>query len=434
MALLSFFYWLNSSVLSFPLVSMFFGISILLTMVLWFPQVRAFPRFVHLLIKGPHEKAESNDSLSAFHALFAAIATTMGMGNIVGPSMAIMVGGPGALFWLLVYIFLGSVIKFAEVTFAVSTRQKTAEGKIIGGPMQYLKQVSPFIAHWYNAAIIVLLMSWSSLQSNTLATILLKESVPAWVTGFLLALIALIILQGGAQRFGRIASALVPVMFVLYVSSALFILLKDLGALRDAFFLIINHITTPAAAIGGFAGASLFQAMRIGILRGILMTEAGVGTAAIPHSLATTTRPADQGILAMCSMVSDAFLSTISGLLALVTGVWMEGPFRSTLIYEVFLNNLPFWGRYVLVASVVLFVLTTVIGNSFNGMQSFNVLTRYRWAHIYITTIVAVIFCGALVSAPLAWEIADTLMVFVALPNLLGLLVLAYKQYGILKI
>jgi AGCS family alanine or glycine:cation symporter len=123
----------------------------------------------------------------------------------------------------------------------------------------------------------------------------------------------------------------------------------------------------------------------------------------------------------------------ISGLLALVTGIWMQGAFRSTLIYEVFLTNLPFFGRYILVISVILFVLTTVIGNSFNGMQSFNVLTRYRWVDCYIVTIVAIIFCGALVSAPLAWEIADTIMVFVAIPNLIGLTLLAYKHTNVLR-
>jgi AGCS family alanine or glycine:cation symporter len=348
--------------------------------------------------------------------------------------MAIMVGGPGALFWLLVYIVLGSIIKFAEVTFAVSTRIKTSEGKIIGGPMQYLKEVSPFVAHWYNGAIIILLMSWSSLQSNTLANILVQEHVPAWFTGLALAVLAFVVLRGGAQRFGRLASALVPLMFVLYVTSALFILLRDIDALRSAIMLVLSSITTRAAAVGGFAGASVFQAMRIGVLRGILMTEAGVGTAAIPHSLADTNKPSDQGILAMCSMVSDAMLSMISGLLALVTGLWMQGEFRSTLVYEVFLMNLPFWGRYILVVSVVLFVLTTVIGNSFNGMQSFNVLTRYRWVNGYIATIVAIIFCGALVSAPLAWEIADTIMVFVAIPNLIGLVILARRHYKVLKI
>jgi AGCS family alanine or glycine:cation symporter len=443
MNVVAFFYWLNESILSLPIVIVFFSVGIILTLLTRFAQVRAFPKFLSLITGGLSEEAlaksglkETKDvnSLSSFHALFAAIATTMGMGNIVGPSMAIMVGGPGALFWLLVYIVLGSVIKFAEVTFAVSTRVKTAEGKIIGGPMQYLKEVSPLIAHWYNGAIIVLLMSWSSLQSNTLANILVQEHIPAWFTGLALAVLTFVVLRGGAQRFGTLASALVPVMFVLYITSALFILLRDIDALRSAIMLVFSSITTRAAAVGGFAGASVFQAMRIGVLRGILMTEAGVGTAAIPHSLADTNKPSDQGVLAMCSMVSDAMLSMISGLLALVTGLWMQGEFRSTLVYEVFLMNLPFWGRYILVISVVLFVLTTVIGNSFNGMQSFNVLTRYRWVNGYIATIVAIVFCGALVSAPLVWEIADTIMVFVAIPNLIGLVILAHRHYKVLKI
>jgi AGCS family alanine or glycine:cation symporter len=272
------------------------------------------------------------------------------------------------------------------------------------------------------------------LQSNTLASILVYESVPQWVTGALLAVLAFVVLRGGAQRVGLFASRLVPVMFVLYISSALFILLRDLQVLRAAIMLVLQSIATPAAAIGGFAGATIFQAMRMGILRGILMTEAGVGTSAIPHSLSDAKRPVDQGILAMCSMGSDALLSTISGLLALVTGVWMQGEFRSTLVYEAFLMNSPLFGRYILVISVALFVLTTVIGNSFNGMQSFNVLTRYRWNGWYIAAIVAVIFFGALISVPLAWEIADTIMVFVAIPHLIGLMILSWRHYKTLEI
>src|SRR5579863_2065521 len=287
MNILSFFCWLNSSILSIPIIIIFFSVSIFLTLLTRFAQIRSFKRFLTLITATKKESHDAN-TISSFQALFAAIATTMGMGNIVGPSMAIMVGGPGALFWLLVYIFFGSVIKFAEVTFAVSTRIKTTDGKIIGGPMQYLKEVSPFIAHWYNGAIIVLLMSWSSLQSNTLANILVQEQIPAWATGICLAAITFVVLRGGARRFGELASTLVPVMFVLYVSSALFILLRDIDALQRAILLVFNSIWTPTAAAGGFAGATVFQAMRIGVLRGILMTEAGVGTAAIPHSLADT--------------------------------------------------------------------------------------------------------------------------------------------------
>src|SRR4029077_11970448 len=115
-------------------------------------------RFFTLITSGVNHTVSKN-TINPFHALFAAMATTMGMGNIVGPSLAIMIGGPGALFWLLIYIFFGAAIKFAEVTFAVSTRVKTAQGDIIGGPMQYLKQVSSALATWYNVGIILLLTS-----------------------------------------------------------------------------------------------------------------------------------------------------------------------------------------------------------------------------------------------------------------------------------
>jgi alanine or glycine:cation symporter, AGCS family len=433
MSLLSFFYWFNSTILSVPIIITFFGVGIFLTLLTKFAQIRALPQFFSLITNGVSRKRSGN-SINAFHALFTAMATTMGMGNIVGPSLAIMVGGPGALFWLLVYIFFGAVIKFTEVTFAVSTRIKTAEGKIIGGPMQYLKEVSSGLATWYNVGILFLLISWTGLQSNTLASILVYEHVPQWVTGILLATFALVALRGGARRVGVIASRLVPIMFVLYITSALFILLRDLDALRIAVMLVVRCILSPAAAMGGFIGATVFQAMRIGILRGSLMTEAGVGTSAIAHSLADVQRPVDQGILAMCSMGCDALLSTISGLLALVTGVWMQGEFRSTLIYEVFVQNSPLFGRYILVVSVALFVLTTVMGNSFNGLQSFNVLMRYRARNWYIATITAVIFCGALINVPLAWEITDTLMVFVAIPHLIGLVILARRHYKTLAL
>src|SRR5690606_20422436 len=130
MSLFSFFYWLNNVVLSLPIIIVFFSVGIFLTLLTRFAQIRAFPRFISLITGGVSRTTDGN-TISSFHALFGAIATTMGMGNIVGPSMAIMVGGPGALFWLLVYIVLGSVIKFAEVSFAVSTRVQTAEGNII---------------------------------------------------------------------------------------------------------------------------------------------------------------------------------------------------------------------------------------------------------------------------------------------------------------
>ena len=421
-----------------PSTLLFFGVAVALTLLTGFVQFRGFPRFVKLLTQGFKRKKEHDlkgkvTTISSFHALFAAMASTIGMGNVVGPSVAIMVGGPGALFWLLTYIFFGAASKFAEVTFALQTRIETPRG-LIGGPMQYLRLISPVLALWYTSVMIFLFMSWSSLQANTLASIMVHEHVPPIIIGLLLALIVILVLNGGAQRVGDVASKLVPIMFVLYVTFALGILCTDLSAVWHAIKLVCHSIFTPASAVGGFAGASVLTAMQTGIYRSILITEAGVGTSSIPHAMADTQRPVDQGLLALFSMVSDALLSTLSGLLVLVTGVWTTGVFRSTLIYEAFSAHAPVYGKYVLILSVSLFVITTVIGNTFNGMQSFASLTRYRFVKFYITLSGVAIFAGAILPVQFMWNIMDVLLTLVAIPNVIGLLLLAITRPQVLRL
>ena len=436
MSVHTFFAWLNNEIFALPAMLLFFGTGVVLTFKMRFIQLRAFPRFISLITKGVKRTEGASDdekTINPFHALFTAMATTIGMGNMVGPSVAIMIGGPGALFWLVVYMFFASVTKFAEVTFALHTRERTPDGHVIGGPMQYLKAVHPFLAYWYTVVIIILLASWSSLQSNTLANIFALEHVPRWLVGLALAVFVLLVLRGGVQRVGAIASKIVPVMFILYISFALLILLKDLNMLYSAIRLVMHSVTKPAAAMGGFAGATMFQALRMGIYKGIFISEAGLGTSSIPHAVADTEHPVDQGVLAMCSMVADATLSVISGLLILVTGVWTRGSLRPTLIYEAVKLNSPTFGGFVLLIAITLFILTTVMGNSFNGTQSFGSLTNYRWVNAYIAFTVLVIFLGALMPMPLIWEVTDTLITLVAVPNLIGILILTFKKGEVLK-
>jgi AGCS family alanine or glycine:cation symporter len=367
------------------------------------------------------------NTINPIHALFASMATSIGIGTVVGPSVAVMIGGPAGLFWLLAYIFFGSTIKFVEVFLAVKTRTRTKDGKVVGGPMQYLSQLHPFLGTWYNVLIVLLYIAWTSLQSNTLASVLVLENIPHWVTGAASALFSCIILLGGAKRVGSVASKLVPIMFVLYVSFSFYILLQDPQAVYNAIILVLSSITSTSAAMGGFAGATVFFALKTAVLRGVHMTEAGVGTASIPHAMTEANNPVDQGILAMCSMIADIMLSSLSGLVILVTGVWIKGGFRSTLVYEAFEMHSPFLGKYVLLISLALFVLTTIMGNGFNGLQSFNALTRYRFSRIYIAFMTLVVFLGALTPVPLMWEMADTMMVLVALPNLIGVITLALR-------
>ena len=432
-----FFDWLNSQVLDYPAVVLFFGVSLILTIKTRFIQIRAWPRFFRLITKGISEDKsdKKQKTISSFHALFTAMATTIGMGNVVSPSVAIMVGGPGALFWLLFYMFFGAVTKFSEVTFALATRKSLPNGFILGGPIQYLKSVSLYLSNWYGYLIIFVIISWSGGQANTLANIMALEGIPHWVVGLSLAIFVLFALSGGAKRVADFSSKLVPIMFVLYVTFALSILVRNPLAVCSAIKQIFQNAFTPAAAVGGFFGASMFRAIREGIFRGIFITEAGLGTSSIPHALADTKNPTDQGILAMGSMLADAFLSTLSGLLVLITGIWSIGAFRSTLVYEVFKLNAPGIGQYILLMSVTLFVLTTVMGNSFNGVQCFGVLVKDNklLVRMYIALSLCFIFVGSLIPMKLLWSIMDTLVMIVAIPNLIGLLMLAFKKGELLE-
>jgi len=443
MTLLGFFEWLNDDIIAIPGTILFLGSAVILTLKTGFIQIRGFPRFIKIVAnlasnkqggkKGQFDQTRS-ETISPMRALLSALAQSIGMGSIVSPTVAIMKGGPGALFWLLIYIFLASATKFTEVTFALQTRERTPDGYVIGGPMQYLKIFHPALALWYGCVMAILFMGWSGLQANTLANILALESVRPELVGIVLAVLALATVSGGVKRVGQVASKLVPLMFVLYVSFALYILFENPLALRNALVLLKRSVLTPAAAMGGFWGASVFLAVRYGVFRGMLISEAGMGTASIPHAVSDTKTPVNQGLLAMGSVVSDLLLSTLSGLLVLVTGVWIRGEERPTLIYEIFKEYAPVAGKIVLITSISLFILTTIIANSFNGSQSFASLTRHRWVKFYVVVASVVIFLGTLMPVPLVWQILDTLLFTAAVPNLIGLLYLAFKYPQVLRL
>jgi len=427
----------TNDLLMAPSAVLFFAVAVILTLKFGFLQFRALPRFFQLVSGGVKERHKYDKSkISSFQALFTAMAGTIGMGNVVGPSIAVYLGGPGALFWLLIYIFFGSVTKLTEVVLALHTRERLPDGHIVGGPMQYLKQVHPFLGYWYMSVVAFVFVVWSGLQSNTLGQIFEMDGIPSWMVGIGLAVMVYLVVKGGIHRIGVVATSLVPLMFVLYVTFALLILFQNIPALCNAFVLIGSNIFTPAAPIGMFAGASIMTAMKWGVYRSIHITEAGLGSSSIAHSMSDTSKPLDQGILAMVSMLADAILSTLSGLLVLVTGIWMQGNFRSTLVYEAFKMSspVPVFGAVVLVISVSLFVITTVIGNTFNGMQAFASFTRDRYMNLYLGITLVTIMCGSFIDPRTAWSITDIMLTFAVIPNIIGVLILAFRHPAYFKL
>jgi len=422
-----------------PSVILFLLISLILTFKTGFLQFRGFKRFIELVFYSLRRQKDNKNNIKAkimspFHALFTAMATTIGIGNIIGPSLAIKAGGPGALFWLIVYIFFSSATKFVEVTFAVYSRKISKEGNVIGGPSQYLGMVSPFLAKLYALLTMFLFTVWSGVQVNTISSIGICENIPVWVTGLISVLILLFVVLSGVKKMGSILSKLVPFMFLFYISFALYIIFKDCSKLSESIKLVFNCIFSYKAFCGGTLGITFFTALKEGVYKSIFITESGLGTSSIAHSLSDVKEPIDQGILAMFSGIADIILCTLSGLLALVTGLWNNTILANTIIYQAFKLHCPIYGAQVfLLLSVFLFAITSLIGNTFNASQSFASLFGYKYIKLYFIVAALVAFLGAVIPTPFLWNMTDLITTFVAFLNLFGLLILSYKYYSVIK-
>lgn len=431
MNLLAFFAELNLW-LSLPTAFILLVSAAYLTVKLSFIQIRKIPYFFHLIAHGVPAAQKNIRAINPLYALFTAMSTSIGMGTIVGPSVAIIMGGPGALFWLIFYAICGAVLKYAEVTFAIQYREKTSTGRLLGGPMQYLQQISPYLGLWYAIVTMFLFAGWSGLQANVLAETLAQEYLPQWITGVTLAIFVFIMLRGGSQRIGAFNSKLVPVMFVLYVTAAVTILFNNAHLIIPACRLIFAHLFKPTAIAGGVLGSSIFGALCAGTYKGAFITESGMGTSSIPHALADVEKPTDQAVLAMTSVFVDTFLCLLSGLLVLITNLWQETCVRNTIIYQVFEMNFPTFGRPILIGAIIMFVLGTIIGNSFNGRQSFATVTNGRWQLHYYLFVCLIIFFGAISNVPLIWAIMEIMLPLVAIPNVLSIVYLSTKKREIL--
>jgi len=426
--------------LSIPTIALFFGIGLILTLKVRIPQIFAFKKFFKLIFYGIQETSSEVGriqvkTISPFQALFTSMATTIGMGNIVGPSMAIAIGGPGALFWLLVYIFIGAATKFTEVAFSVYCRSISNNGEIIGGPSQYLKLVLPFLGYWYALLTIVLFTVWSSIQVNTIACICSLEGIPNWFSGLVAVSLLLFVVLAGVKRIGYFASKLVPIMCVLYLGFASSILITHIHQILPAIKLIFSSAFDFKSATGGLLMIPFFKAMKEGIYKGVFITESGVGTSSIAHALSDVKHPVDQAVLSIFSSVTDMILCLISGLLTLVTNVWlMPGKLSNTLIYEVFKEYCPIYGgKLVLIISIFLFVVTSLIGNTFNAGQSVAAVTKYKYVKPYFILAALIAFSGAIIPMPFLWNFMDIILSLIAFPNLIGILILAWRYADKLK-
>lgn len=415
------------------------GTGVYLTIRTNFLQVRKFAfalkNTIGTVIGGRGRKADA-DNISPFQAVSTALASTVGTGNVVGVATAITVGGPGAVFWMWVSAFFGMMTKYAEIVLAVKYREVNAEGRNVGGPMYYilngLKQ--PWLAYVF--AVFATLATFgigNMTQANSIADAVQSSfGVERWITGAALVVLTAVVILGGIKSIASVTEKLVPLMAVFYVVMSLVLLAINVGELVPSLVLIVEAAFNPSAAVGGAAGYTIAKAIQMGIARGVFSNEAGLGSAPIAHAASNTKEPVEQGLWGIFEVFVDTIIiCTMTALVILTTGVWQLEHEGAALTIAAFNHGLPGTiGGTTLTIGLAMFAYSTILGWSYYGEKSLEFIFRHTSgvkAAImgYRVVFVAAVFAGSVGSLKVVWDIADTLNGLMAIPNLIGVLLLS---------
>lgn len=391
------------------------------------------------LLKRKDEGADGD--ISQFQALTTAMAATVGTGNIVGVATAIGIGGPGALFWMWMTAILGMASKYSEAFLGVRFRTTDAAGEKSGGPQYYLERGIPgafgkFLALTFSIfAVFACFGIGNMTQGNSIASNLDRSfSIPIWATGLLLAVMTLLVLVGGIKSIGKVTAGLVPGMILFYVLGALYILLANITAVPAAFVEIFTQAFTGTSAVGGFIGSTIMIAVQYGVARGIFSNESGMGSAAIAAASAQTTHPVRQGLVSMTQTFIDTIIVvSCTGLVIITTGVWNQidpatGEQISAAIMtgEAFSHGLPGqWGHWIVTIGLALFAYSTILGWAYYGERNVERLVGRGGVMPFRVLFSAVVFVGCTVQLGVVWNFSDVMNGLMAIPNLIGLLILS---------
>jgi AGCS family alanine or glycine:cation symporter len=379
------------------------------------------------LIKRKEETDEPGD-ITHFQALMTALSATVGTGNIAGVATAIAVGGPGALFWMWITGLVGMATKYAEAILAVKYREVDENGEMSGGPMYYISKGlnMPWLGAVFAVfAAIAAFGIGNMVQSNSVAdAVEATFSIPTWITGVTLMACTAAVILGGIKSIGRVTSILVPIMIFFYVTGAGYIILIHITEVPAALAFIVKQAFNPTAAVGGFAGATIMLAIRMGVARGVFSNESGLGSAPIAAAAAQTKSPASQALVSMTQTFIDTLVvCTMTGLVLILTGAWSNGQTGAELTTTAFQAGMP-GGAYVVTIGIILFAYSTMLGWCYYGEKSIEFLFGVKSVLPYRIVFVCFVGVGAVAKLSLVWNISDTLNGLMALPNLLGLILL----------
>lgn len=427
--------WLNGAVWGWPMILLLLGTHVFMTFRTGFIQKYILKGIKLSVSKDP----DAEGDVSQFGALTTALASTIGTGNIIGVGTAVVLGGPGAVFWCWLTGVFGIATKYAEALLAVKYRVKTEDGRMQGGPMYVLeyglknKKLGKTLAVLFAAfGTIATIGTGCATQVNAISVVC-KENfhVPAWIVGVVLAVAVGSVIFGGIKKIANVCEKLVPFMALFYVVGCIVILGMNHGYLWESLCLIVKLAFTPGAAAGGLVGSGIMIAMRYGIARGLFSNESGMGTAPIAAAAAQTRNPVRQALVSstgtfwdtvvVCLMTGLVLVSTILKNPVVDINNISDGGVLTTLAFR----QIPVLGPIILVAGIISFAFSTIIGWYYYGERCIEYLGGKKAISVYRILYVAVAVIAPVISLNFMWLITDTLNALMAIPNLIAILLLS---------
>lgn len=417
-----------------PMLMLIVGGGIFLTIRLGFFQILYFPYILKQTFGTIFKKNNGQGTVSPFQAATTALASTIGASNIVGVPIAIAFGGPGAVFWMWIVSLIGCATKFSEIVLGIKYREINEDGQYVGGPMYYLsagipnRTIGETLAIIYAFFTMIILAASVAAQSVSATQTVAVMGVSNMITGIVLAIFVSIIVYGGITRIASVSSKLVPFMAGIYVLGALLVVLCNVTTVPHVFKLIFTSAFTPSAAVSGVAGSGIASAMRWGIARGTYSCEAGMGTAPVAHSAATTDHPVRQGFWGIFEItVSSLIICTMSAFVVLTTGIWNQvdasvAASMPTLAFQSVLGDTL--GGLLVSLSMLMFVISTIIVQVFYGEKQCEFFFGTKAAKVLKIFYILAIFAGALGGLETVFGFLDVILGITILPNMIGLILM----------
>ena len=436
------FYKLLIGGLEIPwIVVWMFAPMLFLTVYFGFINLRSFG-IVNNILRGKYWDPTAPGEVSQFQALSTALSGTVGLGNIAGVGIAIGLGGPGATFWMIIIGLCAMSLKFAECTLGVKYRETHADGSISGGPMYYLKhglanrgfvKLGIFLSMTYAIFGLPTILQWATVNQmhSQISSTTGLFAGQAWVFGLILAILVGIVIIGGIHSIAKVTAKLVPSMVVLYLSTAFIILLSNLSAIPDAFVTIFTHAFNPESVSGGIVGVLI-----IGMKRAVYSTEAGLGTSSMVHAAAKTHEPISEGLVGLIEpFIDTVVVSTITALVVIVSGAWQVEGLNDIQLTSKGFETSFIWFPWVLSMAVFMFGFSTLIswGYYMEKIWTFLFKNSKLSVNIFKSFYLVLLIPGASLSPTQVFNIIDSLFFLLAIPNIIGIYIMAPEIKADLK-